>query len=183
MNGTEPLPYFRYHPAPLATGAVAASEKICACCNQARGYIYVGPVYSVNDLHDALCPWCIADGSAASKLDASFADSHPLARAGVPAEVMEEVNLRTPGYISWQQEWWLSHCGDACEFHGDASIQDIESASDSTKQAWLVSTSRTRRRADGSRRATNRVVTPLCTNSSVGTAGKCYLLGTYADQK
>ena len=138
MNGTEPLPYFRYHPAPLATGAVAASEKICACCNQARGYIYVGPVYSVNDLHDALCPWCIADGSAASKLDASFADSYPLARAGVPADVIEEVNLRTPGYVSWQQEWWLSHCGDACEFHGDASIQDVESASDSTKQAWLL---------------------------------------------
>lgn len=94
---------------------------------------------------------------------------------------MEEVNLRTPGYISWQQEWWLSHCGDACEFHGDASIQDIESASDSTKQAWLVEYKQDE--------ATWRWVTEGyqpggdCTNSSVGTAGKCYLLGTCADQK
>ncbi|MDB0511553.1 CbrC family protein [Ralstonia solanacearum] len=139
MNGTEQFPHFRYHPVPLATGAVVASEKVCACCNQARGCIYVGPVYSVNDLHHALCPWCIADGSAASTtLGASFSDSYLLVQAGMPTEVIEEVNFRTPGYISWQQESWLSHCGDACEFHGDAGIQDVESASDGTKQAWLL---------------------------------------------
>ncbi len=134
---SESLPSFRYHPKPLATGAVSASDKVCICCNQARGYIYVGPVYSTNDLDESLCPWCIADGSAATKLDASFADSYPLHKAGVPEDVIEEVNLRTPGYVSWQQEYWLSHCNDACEFHGDVPVEDVETASQETKQYWL----------------------------------------------
>ncbi len=134
---SESLPSFRYHPNPLATGAVSPSAKVCICCSQARGYIYVGPVYSTNDLDESLCPWCISDGSAATKLDASFADSYPLHKAGVPENVIEEVNLRTPGYVSWQQEYWLSHCNDACEFHGDATVEDVETASQETKQYWL----------------------------------------------
>jgi uncharacterized protein len=133
----EAFPYFRYHPDPLATGAVVASAKTCVCCNKARGYIYAGPIHGTQDLDESLCPWCIANGDAASKLDASFADAYPLDRAGLSDEIIEEINLRTPGYVSWQQESWLSHCGDACEFHGDASIKDVEAASDSTKQYWL----------------------------------------------
>lgn len=134
---SEPLPYFRYHPDPIGTGAIVASDMVCICCDRARGFIYVGPVYSTKDLDESLCPWCIADGSAATKLDASFADSYPLHRAGIPKEVIEEVNLRTPGYVSWQQEHWLSHCNDACEFHGDATVADVGTASPATKQTWL----------------------------------------------
>lgn len=101
---SESLPYFRYHPDPLRTGAIAPSDKACICCGRNRGYIYVGPVYSSNNLTESLCPWCIADGKAATQLDASFADSYPLFQAAIREEVIEEVSLRTPGYISWQQE-------------------------------------------------------------------------------
>ncbi|REJ66450.1 MAG: hypothetical protein DWQ31_14945 [Planctomycetota bacterium] len=31
------LPVFKYHPDPLDTGAIAASDAICACCGQSRG--------------------------------------------------------------------------------------------------------------------------------------------------
>ena len=55
-----------------------------------------------------------------------FSDDHPLAQAGVPDEVIEEVTLRTPGYNSWQQEEWLSCCNDACEFHGDALQAELQ---------------------------------------------------------
>lgn len=130
------LPYFKYHPEPLRTGQIVKSDCECVCCGKARGYIYIGPVYAVEDYDESICPWCIADGSAASKLDASFADSVPLLQAGVSKEIAEEVNLRTPGYTSWQQENWLSHCGDACEFHGDATIEDVKNASSVTKQKW-----------------------------------------------
>jgi uncharacterized protein CbrC (UPF0167 family) len=132
----QPLPYFQFHPDPLATGAVRASQAVCVCCGMARGYIYFGPVYAIEELNEKLCPWCIADGSSASKLGASFADSYPLVQAGVSNDVVEEINLRTPGYESWQQESWLSHCGDACEFHGDATSVDVSAASDETKQQW-----------------------------------------------
>lgn len=134
---SEPLPSFRYHPDPVATGAVKKSESACICCGRQRGGIYVGPVYSVNELNESLCPWCIADGSAAAKFGASFSDSHPLLQAGVSDAIAEEVNLRTPGFESWQQEHWLSHCNDACEFHGDASVEDVKNVSHETKLRWL----------------------------------------------
>jgi len=134
---TEPLPKFRYHPDPVATRAIKQSATECACCGKSRGYIYVGPVYAVDDLNESICPWCIADGQVADKFDASFADSYPLSQAKVPDPVIAEVHLRTPGYVSWQQDHWLAHCGDACEFHGDASTEEVANASADTKAHWL----------------------------------------------
>lgn len=130
------LPSFRYHPDPLATSAIEARKIECACCGQARGFVYVQPVYGTSDLDEKLCPWCIADGSAASKLGVSFSDPQPLQKAGVAQDVLDEVSLRTPGYSCWQQEEWLAHCNDACEFHGDALEEDIEDASEATKADW-----------------------------------------------
>jgi uncharacterized protein len=123
------LPEFPYHPDPVATGNVKPSDKPCQCFGQTRGYIYLASVYAVDDLDEAICPWCIADGSAATKFDASFADSDPLSRAGVPKSIVEEVTRRTPGYNSWQQDEWLVCCGDACEFYGDAPLAEVHSLS------------------------------------------------------
>ena len=130
------LPFFRYHPDPLKTGAVKATPETCICCGESRGFMYTASVYSAADLHDKLCPWCISDGSAANKFGASFADDGPLIQKGVPRIVVDEVTRRTPGYVSWQQESWLAHCGDACEFHGAASLSDIANATEQTKREW-----------------------------------------------
>jgi uncharacterized protein CbrC (UPF0167 family) len=121
----EALPSFRYHPDPVATGVVRAGDEVCRACGKKRGWVYVGPVYAKDQLDESICPWCIADGSAATKLGASFADAHPLAVAGIDQRIVDEVNLRTPGFTSWQSEQWLTHCNDACEFHGDASRADL----------------------------------------------------------
>lgn len=51
-----------------------SDTAVCQGCGKARGFVYVGPVYSVEELNDALCPWCIADGSAAEAFGASFTD-------------------------------------------------------------------------------------------------------------
>lgn len=134
----ETLPAFRYHPDPVATKAIQPSPVECVCCGKSRGFIYVGPVYATSDLDELLCPWCIADGSAAAKLGASFADSLSLTNAGVPPPIVEEVNQRTPAYSCWQEPEWLAHCGDACEFRGDATHQDVASASEATKTQWLA---------------------------------------------
>jgi hypothetical protein len=120
------IPAFTYHPDPIATGSVRPSDMICRCCGQARGYIYTSSVYAIDTLEDSICPWCIADGSAARKFEAMFSDDRPLAQAGLPDEVIEEVTRRTPGYNSWQQEIWLSCCNDACEFHGDAPCDELQ---------------------------------------------------------
>ena len=121
----ETLPTFKYHPDPIGTGALEASDAECQCCGKARGWIYQGSVYAIQDLH-AVCPWCIADGSLHSKFDASLSDADPLADAGLSAEVISEVTCKTPGYTSWQQDSWLVCCGDACEFHGDLPGQELQ---------------------------------------------------------
>jgi uncharacterized protein CbrC (UPF0167 family) len=69
------LPVFRYHPDPVASGSVHESREVCACCGVARGYVYAGPVYAVDELDDKICPWCIADGKAHKKFDATFTGS------------------------------------------------------------------------------------------------------------
>jgi uncharacterized protein len=120
---TEPLPDFPYHPDPIATGAIAESEAVCVNCGQARGFIYTGPVYAEEDLSEALCPWCIADGTAAARFDAAFTDVDVLPD-DVPAETIVRVMRRTPGFGGWQQEHWMFHCGDGAAFLGTADEDD-----------------------------------------------------------
>lgn len=132
------LPPFTYHPDPVNTGAIRESDSQCICCGIVRGYIYTASVYSRrSDLQDQICPWCIASGLAAEKFDATFSDSAPLFQAGVPRSIIDVVTKKTPGYESWQQETWLAHCGDACEFHGDATAADLESISLKVKAEFL----------------------------------------------
>lgn len=142
------LPFFAYHPNPLATGSIRVGAERCACCGRERGYIYTASVYGRNDLEGQLCPWCIADGSAAEQHGASFSDESSLVQSGVSTEVVEEVTRRTPGYNSWQQEQWLACCGDACEFHGHpprehlplmdpTAVEQFLSATGWTPEQWL----------------------------------------------
>ena len=115
------LPSFAYHPDPLATGSIAESDAECEACGQERGYIYRGPVYAEDDVED-LCPWCIADGSAAERFDATFTDVED---SDLPDDVAETIATRTPGFSGWQQEVWLSHCGDGAEFLGRAGAVEL----------------------------------------------------------
>lgn len=119
------LPSFTYHPDPLASGSIEGSDAECRCCKTKRGYIYTGPVYCKLDLGEALCPWCIADGSAHQKFDASFTDDAGIPD-GIPQAAIEEILFRTPGFSSWQPEQWLACCNDACAFIEPAGWAEIE---------------------------------------------------------
>jgi uncharacterized protein CbrC (UPF0167 family) len=118
------LPVFRYHRDPLKSGSVIESQKKCKCCRKARGYLYAGPVYAEDELEESICPWCIADGAAHEKWDASFVDEAALPD-GIPRAVVEEVAWRTPGYSSWQQEQWFACCKDAVAFLEPVGIKEI----------------------------------------------------------
>jgi uncharacterized protein CbrC (UPF0167 family) len=131
------LPTFTYHPDPIATGAIEPSELACECCGQSRGFVYVGSTYSVHEV-ETICPWCIADGSAHAKFDASFSSHVVESDADIAPHIIDEVIHRTPGYVCWQSETWLTHCNDVCEFHGDASIEDVSNASEATKALWMA---------------------------------------------
>lgn len=116
-------PSFRYHPDPIATGSIVPSAAVCECCEQARGFVYTGPVYSVEDV-EHLCPWCIANGQAHERFDATFTGTYGL--DGVPDSIRAEVGERTPGFTGWQEERWLGHHGDACAFPGPAGHEEVE---------------------------------------------------------
>jgi uncharacterized protein CbrC (UPF0167 family) len=120
----ENLPVFKYHPDPIGSGSVVESKVKCKCCGKARGYIYSGPVYAEDELDESICPWCIADGSAHEMYDASFLDCEGIP-GEVPAEAMEEIEYRTPGFSTWQSERWLTCCGEAAAFLEPVGIQEI----------------------------------------------------------
>ncbi|MGV9805299.1 CbrC family protein [Micromonospora chersina] len=120
-----PLPSFRHHPDPLGTGSVIAAEVACVSCEQLRPYTYTGPVYAVQELVDVLCPWCIADGSAAAQFEAKFTDITWSVPDDVSEAPTDEVLHRTPGFSGWQQERWLHHCGDAAAFLGAAGVAEL----------------------------------------------------------
>jgi uncharacterized protein len=125
------LPVFRYHPDPIASGSIIASDVKCLGCNEHRGFAYTGAVYSVHDLDDALCPWCIFDGTAHNFFEAEFVDPKAVGDYGrwdaVPHSVIEEVCFRTPSFNGWQEERWYTHCGDAAEFVGPVGVAELRS--------------------------------------------------------
>lgn len=135
-----PLPVFKYHPHPLETGAFFHDKTVtCDCCTESTDIYYTGPFYSTQDI-DAICPWCIADGRAATKLDGSFQDDCSLEGVDVEfdqegeftgalntasTENIIELTEKTPGYRGWQQEYWLAHCEDFCAFIGYVGWKEI----------------------------------------------------------
>jgi len=126
------FPKFRYHPDPLATGAVIPTDLACDCCGNARGF-RVASHYGTQPF-DCICPWCVADGRAAKRLGASFVQD---AEDDLSPAIWDKLTHRTPGYESWQGELWLTHCKDACAFHGDLSRDEIGNLSPETEAAFL----------------------------------------------
>ena len=120
----ERLPRFRFHPDPVGSGSVVRSAKPCLCCRKSRGHVYAGPTYAGTDLPPALCPWCIADGSAHRKFAVTFVDSEAF-DADAPEETITEICERTPGYCGFQPERWPSCCGSPATFISSAGIDDI----------------------------------------------------------
>lgn len=126
-EGEMELPNFRYHPEPIKTGSVRRSDNLCKSCNKKTGYIYVGPVFSKEELCECICPWCISNGEAHEKFNAQFTDIDSIGDYGnleeIPIKIKEEVAFRTPGFTGWQQERWWTHCGDAAIFLGHQDFQ------------------------------------------------------------
>jgi hypothetical protein len=123
------LPIFKYHPDPIATGSIEPSDIRCICCGEQRGYTYVGPVFSIEELSEYICRWCIADGSAHDKFDAEFSDAAGVAGYSeaivLPNTVIEEVAFRTPGFLGWQQEHWLACCATQRRFSVERAARSL----------------------------------------------------------
>lgn len=112
----------------MATGEVRTDTSSCACCGKERGHLYTGPLHgppATDELEDRLCPWCIANGSAAERFGASFVDVSWGVPDAVPEAVLAELNQRTPSFTGWQQEHWLYHCDDGAAYMGMADYERL----------------------------------------------------------
>jgi uncharacterized protein len=132
------IPNFRYHPDPFASGVVIGADADCESCGKARTLFYTGPFYAADEVEN-ICLWCVADGTAAAKFDGLFVDDLNFDGADLSAEIVDEVTKRTPSYSAWQQEQWLVHCNDACEFHGFPSASELQCVSAEIKAEWATS--------------------------------------------
>ena len=119
------LPQFRYYPDPVGTGAFEeGEEKTCPCCGKKSTVYYSTMPYCVENVEN-LCPLCISNGEAAKKYDATFVQDAEW--NGEPdKEKDEELFRRTPGYISWQGEYWLSCCDDYCAYLGTVGTRELK---------------------------------------------------------
>ena len=168
----EPLPEFVYHPDPVATGSVIESDGTCSCCGRTRGFAYVGPVYSAEEV-EGLCPWCIADASAAERFNAEFTDVAVYADESVPADVMRVVLRQTPGFSGWQQEQWMFHCSDAAEYLGEMRAADM-AEHPAIAEMFAVQC----REAGLSEGDTSRFLVELGNNDALGYGFQCRHCGT-----
>ena len=119
------LPQFPYYPDPVGTGAFEEGEaKTCPCCGKKSTVYYSTMPYCVENVEN-LCPLCISNGEAAKKYDATFIQDAEW--NGEPdKEKDEELFRRTPGYISWQGEYWLSCCDDYCAYLGTVGTRELK---------------------------------------------------------
>ncbi len=109
----------------MRTGSIEASPATCSVCGRARGLVYAGPLYGESVDEVVLCPWCIADGSAAGRLELELTDIGWGVPPGVPEPVLDELAHCTPGFVSWQSDHWLYHCGDACAYLGAVGYDEL----------------------------------------------------------
>lgn len=121
------IPHFKYNPNAERLGIIKKEMTHCPVCGQNRAYVYRGPFYTVDEV-EGICPWCIKDGSAAKKFKGEFQDAASCDSVINPESIVE-LTTRTPGYSGWQQERWLSHCGDFCalkDYVGWEEIKDLQ---------------------------------------------------------
>ena len=120
---TDELPNFRYHPDPIATGSIVETTASCVVCERARGFEYQGPIFGPDSPDGSLCPWCIADGSAVEQLDICFDAGD--GSLGIAPAIVDEVVMRTPGFLAWQESYWEYHCEDACAYLGRVGATEL----------------------------------------------------------
>ena len=124
------LPHFPLHPNVYRLNLFAEQAGVCEVCEQPRHYQYTGVFYSQDEV-DNICPWCVADGSAADKFAGSFNDAMGIEGTEFGEEdadgevkvtwTLAEADItqlckHTPAYSSWQQGQWLVCCAKPCAF-------------------------------------------------------------------
>lgn len=114
---------FQYHPNAYEQDVFEKGPATCQCCGK-QTEVYYPRMYCRKSIH-SICPACIANGAAAEKFQGDFIQDAETEKVSDPAKT-EELFKRTPGYTSWQGEYWLACCNDYCEYLGEVGTVELE---------------------------------------------------------
>ncbi|EGT3758768.1 TPA: CbrC family protein [Clostridioides difficile] len=115
-------PQFRYQPFIYENGCVEWGKDICQCCGK-KVNKYINMIYSEQEV-DCICLECIANGKASKKFNGTFIQD--VEKVIDDEEKTKELFERTPGYVSWQGEYWLTCCDDYCAYIGTVGIKELQ---------------------------------------------------------
>lgn len=112
---------FKYHPNVYEDDIVVHKNGVCQCCGKQVSE-YIEHLYSAEDV-DCICLQCVSDGAAAEKFDAEFVADAELVS---DPQKTDELFHRTPGYLGWQDDYWLACCDDYCQYLGRVGNAELE---------------------------------------------------------
>lgn len=114
---------FKYHPNVYDNEIIKHEKGVCQCCGKTVS-VYCTSMYCIENI-DCICLSCVANGSAAKKYNGDFIQDAETHLVSDPLKT-DELFHRTPGYVSWQGEYWLACCDDYCAFIGDVGTKELE---------------------------------------------------------
>ncbi len=118
---------FKYHPNVWEQNVFAVVDKRnilkCECCEKQTKY-FLESMYT-REVVNCICPECVASGRAAEKFNGGFVQDAEDDKVN-DDEKRQELHCRTPGYMSWQGEYWLACCNDYCAYIGDVGTKELE---------------------------------------------------------
>lgn len=126
------IPHFRYFPSAYEDDVFDRIDRACGGCDRPRGLLFTGAVYG-EDLpaNVEFCPWCIAAGRVGDV--GGF-----LNEVEARVEDAEEVEVRTPGIASWQDQVWPVHHGRPCIFLGVVGFAELKALGDDAVAAMTA---------------------------------------------
>ncbi|SKA71069.1 hypothetical protein SAMN02745111_02153 [Eubacterium uniforme] len=112
---------FKYHPNIYDDDILVRKTDICQCCGKQVNE-YIEHLYTAEEV-DCICLQCVSNGMAAKKFDAEFVS---YADHVSDPEKWDELFHRTPGYLGWQDDYWLACCDDYCQYLGRVGIAELD---------------------------------------------------------
>ena len=116
------LPFFKYAPYIYKNDRITFKKAKCQCCGQ-KTDAYVNFMYCKEDV-DCICLHCVADGKAAEKFNGEFVQEADMRIAD--ADKRDDLFKRTPGYLSWQGDYWPACCNDFCTYIDSVGTKELE---------------------------------------------------------
>jgi uncharacterized protein CbrC (UPF0167 family) len=116
------LPKFKYNSNVYDDDIVFHVDGVCQCCGKEVD-VFTNSMYTQHEIQ-CICMNCVADGSAAKKFDGEFI--HDVEKLVSDPLKTDELLHRTPGYLSWQGEYWLVCCDDYCEYLGPVVASKLD---------------------------------------------------------